>query len=156
MDIDSSLSIHHRNTQTLATEIYKVKKSSSLEIMNEIFQLKEDNHYTARQVSQFIVTAWKVSKYGAFSGPYFTVFGLHTDQNELRIWTFSWQWVLHVNNVFNGSKSVSHTGPIKIWELIPCEIKQVSSLSEFKHKFKRWKQEECPCRIWKHYTAGVS
>lgn len=57
MDIDSSLSIHHRNTQTLATEIYKVKKSSSLEIMNEIFQLKEDNHYTARQVSQFIVTA---------------------------------------------------------------------------------------------------
>ena len=40
-------------------------------------------------------TAWKVSKYGAFSGPYFTVFRLNTsdwiqentDQKKLGIWT---------------------------------------------------------------------
>ena len=28
------------------------------------------------------VTAWKVSKYGAFSGPYFPVFGLNTDTGK--------------------------------------------------------------------------
>ena len=49
-------------------------------------------------------TALKVSKYGAFSGPYFPVFGLNTeiysvnvrirkntDQKKLRIWTLSTQ-----------------------------------------------------------------
>ena len=44
---------------------------------------------------------------------------------------------------------------LKIWESIPSEIKQVSSLSEFKNKIKRWKLEECPCRIYKHYIAGA-
>ena len=28
---------------------------------------------------KFDSTAWKVSKYGAFSGPYFPVFGLNTE-----------------------------------------------------------------------------
>ena len=36
-------------------------------------------------------TAWKVSKYGVFSGPYFRpyfpAFGLNTDQKKIRIWT---------------------------------------------------------------------
>ena len=46
-------------------------------------------------------TAWKVSKYGVFSGPYFPAFGLNTDQKKLRIWTlftqcfFSWSNVTH-------------------------------------------------------------
>ena len=29
---------------------------------------------------RFIVTAWKLSKYGVFSGPYFTIFGLNTEK----------------------------------------------------------------------------
>ena len=57
------------------------------------------------------VTAWKVSKYGVFSGPYFPAFGLNTefflvrispysvqmwentDQKKLGIWALSTQWV---------------------------------------------------------------
>ena len=38
----------------LATEMYKVKNGLFHEIMNEIFQLKVDNYYNIRQVSQFI------------------------------------------------------------------------------------------------------
>ena len=41
--------------------------------------------------------AWKMSKYGFFSGPYFPVFGLNTgkyDQKKLRIWTLFTQWKL--------------------------------------------------------------
>ena len=34
-----------------------------------------------------LCTAWKVSKYGVFSGPYFPAFGLNTDQKKLCIWT---------------------------------------------------------------------
>ena len=52
-----------------------------------------------------LITAWKVSKYGVFSGPYFPVFGLesvflysfrtqeNTDQKKLRIWTLFTQWI---------------------------------------------------------------
>ena len=63
--------------------------------------------------------------------------------------------VPHVNIVFNGSEFVSHMGPIKIWELIPSEINQVSSPQLFKRKFNWWKPEECPCRRSKHFIAGV-
>ena len=60
-------------------------------------------HFLFIRYSQIIVTAWKVSKYGVFSGPYFPVFGLNTEiygkssysfriqentaQKKLRIWT---------------------------------------------------------------------
>ena len=57
-------------------------------------------------------TAWKVSKYGVFSGPYFPALGLNTercrispysvrmrgntDQKQLRIWTiFTQSWQRH-------------------------------------------------------------
>ena len=30
-----------------------------------------------------VSTAWKVSKYGGFSGPYFAAFGLNTERYEL-------------------------------------------------------------------------
>ena len=41
-----------------------------------------------------LFTEWKVSKYGAFSSPYFPAFGLNTDQKKLRIWTHFTQWLL--------------------------------------------------------------
>ena len=44
LDKDSSVSIRHRNIQMLATEMHKVKNRSSPEIMNEILQLRENNH----------------------------------------------------------------------------------------------------------------
>ena len=33
-----------------------------------------------------------MSQYGVFSGPYFPVFGLNTDEKKLRIWTLFTQW----------------------------------------------------------------
>ena len=49
-----------------------------------------------------LITAWKVSKYGVFSGPYFPVLDLNTeiyskymkntDQKKLVIWTLFTQW----------------------------------------------------------------
>ena len=48
---DGSVSIHHRNVQALATEIYKFLNDLSPKIMGEIFKLK-DIHYGLRtQVS---------------------------------------------------------------------------------------------------------
>ena len=48
LSIDKSVSIHQRNLQYLLIEIYKVKKSISPTIMNEIFQFFENPVYELR------------------------------------------------------------------------------------------------------------
>ena len=51
----NSVSIHYRNIQALAMEMYKVANGMSPEIMNEIFQLREKSHYNLRYTSEFII-----------------------------------------------------------------------------------------------------
>ena len=41
LEKDNSASIHYRNIQALAIEMYKVANGMSPKIMNEIFQLRE-------------------------------------------------------------------------------------------------------------------
>ena len=45
---DGSFTIHERNIQALAIEIYKVINGLSPEIMNDIFSLKESETYCSR------------------------------------------------------------------------------------------------------------
>ena len=52
---DNSVSIHHRNIQTLAIEMHKVTNGLSPEIMNEIFQIREESRYNLRYTSQFTI-----------------------------------------------------------------------------------------------------
>ena len=42
-----------RNTQILATEMYKLVNNISPPIMNRVFKLNSDSHYNLRQMSQF-------------------------------------------------------------------------------------------------------
>ena len=46
LKLDNSVTIHQRNLQILATEIFKVKNSLAPEIMTEVFEIKE----------QFVIT----------------------------------------------------------------------------------------------------
>ena len=52
---DNSVSIHYRNLQALAIEMYKVANGMSPEIMNEISQLREKPHYNLRYTSELII-----------------------------------------------------------------------------------------------------
>ena len=51
---DNSVSIHHRNIQRLAIQMYMVTNAMSPNIMSEIFQLRESTHYHLRHTSQFM------------------------------------------------------------------------------------------------------
>ena len=47
--------------------------------------MKKLRHYCNRQSYNHKITAWKVSKYGVISGPYFPVFGLNTQIYEVNL-----------------------------------------------------------------------
>ena len=68
---DGSVSNHVRNLQFLATEVYKVVNGTSLDIMNEVFQLKETTLYNSK--FPFKTRNIKTERYGretlSFLGP---------------------------------------------------------------------------------------
>ena len=50
---DSTVFIHHRNIQTLATEMFKVKNGMSPEIICDIFTQRINNHHNLRHINHF-------------------------------------------------------------------------------------------------------
>ena len=62
--------------------------------------------------------------------------------------------ITSICTVYHGSESISFLGP-KIWNILPDEIKQQTSLNSFKKSVKKWKPQDCPCRLCKVYVNGV-
>ena len=61
---DGSFSIHHRNVQTLAIEIYKFSNDLSPQIMSNVFQKNDNNCYNLRSNSNFYSRNPKTIRYG--------------------------------------------------------------------------------------------
>ena len=55
LEKDNSVSIHYRNIQALAIDMFKVANGMSPVIMNEIFQLREESHYNLLCTSNFVI-----------------------------------------------------------------------------------------------------
>ena len=60
----------------------------------------------------------------------------------------------NIKTVYYGTESISHLAP-KIWEQVPEDIKDVSSLVIFKRKIKSWIPNSCPCKICKLYIPDI-
>ena len=58
---DNSVSIQHRNIQTLVIEMYKIANGLPPEIMNEIFQGRQESHDSLSYASQFTVATIRMS-----------------------------------------------------------------------------------------------
>ena len=50
---DGTVSMHHRNIQALAIEMYKIKNDLSTKILSNIFTQKTQNHYSLPNASDF-------------------------------------------------------------------------------------------------------
>ena len=59
-----------------------------------------------------------------------------------------------VKSVHKGLESLTYLG-LKIWELLPFEIKETKTFSQFKAKIKKWNPENCPCRLCKIFLQNV-
>ena len=60
---DGPVSIHHQNLQKLTVEMFKVSRGLSPEIVNELFQCREQISYELRQGSQLQIP-WVHSVFG--------------------------------------------------------------------------------------------
>ena len=119
---DGSVTIHHRNLQFLATEMFKVDKGLAPIFMNDIFP-RNTNSF-AENVSSH--TRSKPNYYN-YSNPRTVNYGLET---------------------------LRSFGP-KLWNMIPKDLKNISTLTVFKRKIKKWIPQDCPCRLCKSYLPQL-
>ena len=61
---DKSVSIHHKNMYALAIEMFKVYTKISPEIMQDVFQIKNQGHYFLRNQRYCVITTVKSVNYG--------------------------------------------------------------------------------------------
>ena len=59
-----------------------------------------------------------------------------------------------VSTVHCGTESISYLGP-KIWGMVPDTYKNIDSLHNFKKAIKKWKAENCPCKICKIFVKNI-
>ena len=55
LQIDESCNIHHKNIQALPIELYKLKNNLSNQIMQEIFEKRQDVDYNLRFQTDFVL-----------------------------------------------------------------------------------------------------
>ena len=116
LEQDGEFTIHERNVQLLAIEMYKAKNGIGLEIMNDMFQEKVKISTKLRTQSEFQVPRSRT--------------------------------------VHMGDDSLRHLGPL-IWNTVPSDLKNSSTLNSFRENIKKWRPSQCPCRLCKPYIQGI-
>ena len=59
-----------------------------------------------------------------------------------------------IRTVYHGSESITFLGP-KIWNILPERLENTTSVEAFKLQIKKWKPENCSCRLCKVYVQNV-
>ena len=122
LERDSSVTIHQRNLQFLAIEMFKVVKGLAPIFMNEIFPKNKNKG------------AENVSSNTRANAIFY---------NSSNPKTF--------NYVLDTLRCL---GP-KIWQLVPREIREITSLDLFIQKIKKWIPQNCPYRLSKLFEPQL-
>ena len=61
--------------------------------------------------------------------------------------------ISNVNSIFHG-QVIRYLGPL-IWQLVPSEFKDLNTVSAFKAAIRKWRPNNCPCRLCKSYIGNV-
>ena len=60
----------------------------------------------------------------------------------------------NIRTVRYGIETAAFVGS-RIWRYMPSELKESTSLNEFRSKIKTWKPENCPCKLCKIYLQRI-
>ena len=60
----------------------------------------------------------------------------------------------NVKSVSHGNESISYLGP-KISDILPLELKKLTSAVAFKKGIKEWKPKNYPCRLCKKFSVTL-
>ena len=78
----------------------------------------------------------------------------HVRQNNYNLRHDSYFVIPNIKSMYHGTESLSNVGP-RIWTLIPDKLKKLVDIHTFKKEIKKWKPENCPCRLCKTYIPYV-
>ena len=108
--------------------------------------LVRDRTFFVHKESLQILATKMVNIHGDLSPPIFKeIPNKRTFNYELRHLS---QFIIPtVERVYNGFKSLACLGP-KIRNMVPSELKEMSSIKYFKGAIKEWYPRNCPCRLW--------
>ena len=59
-----------------------------------------------------------------------------------------------MHSIQYGQESIGNLG-VKIWNLVPVNMKDLKALSTFKNQIKKWIPKDCLYRLCKVYVAQV-
>ena len=111
---DGTVSIHHRNIQTLATEMFKVKNEMSPEIIFDIFTQRINNHYNLRRINHFEIplvrTICNEAKSISYLGP--------------KIWNIAPEEYMKLNSLNSFKESMKNRvpHPCKLCKTYACGV----------------------------------
>ena len=60
----------------------------------------------------------------------------------------------NLRSVFHGSEIILYLGP-ETWDIVPLELKELTSVANFKKGIKEWKPKNCPYRLCKKYVSNL-
>ena len=101
---DNAVTIHEKNLQVLAIEMYKVKIGLAPTIMKEIFEINKNTKYNLRKISEFIRGKPHTVTYGTQSLSYLGP--------KL--------WEMIPNDIKNSRSVTKFKSKIKKWTLLKC------------------------------------
>ena len=108
LEKDNSVSIHQKNLQILATEMFKVSNGLSVVLMNDIFKLTGEQTYNLRKLSQFyrpkINSVYNGTESVSFLGP--------------KIWDLVPNELKDIGNLAPFKKAIKKWSP----EKCPCRL----------------------------------
>ena len=82
--------------------------------------------------------------------PAITADFFHVRQNNYSLRHNSYFAIPNVKSAYYGTEILSNLGPRK-WNLVPNKLKQLFDIHAFKKESKKWKPENCPCKLCKTY-----
>ena len=60
----------------------------------------------------------------------------------------------NVRSVFHGTESILYLR-LKIWDTVPSELKESTSVVAFRKGIKEWKVKNCPCRLCNKHVSNL-